>query len=282
MRDKNLLIKIRNNEGGYSGCLIFIMIVFVVLAAGGGYIYFQWSNIQKLGTERIQKVLKEVEENEEIENIEDIEDLEDIDLEELEEIGPLVKRIVKFIPLGLISDYQGKTSDGEESSSEDAESTEGDETKEEQKVEKTVGELLPDSIDTHPAVTLVDYEDLNEVPEYMYNQFNIEEKFINNQTVFLEFEVGFPEREVAELKEMEEVTDDITKDMIEEEKEDLEYLYNTKEVLSWYEKHLLENNWEGVKDKEIEGFNIMFQHERDGYFIILDLEHQLYTPPKLN
>src|SRR6056297_1942444 len=100
-REENILFKIRDNEDGLSGCLIFFIIVFVVLAAGGGYIYFQWSNIQKLGSEKIQKVLKEVEENEEIESIEDIEDLEDIDLEELEEIGPLVKRIVKFIPLGL-------------------------------------------------------------------------------------------------------------------------------------------------------------------------------------
>jgi len=271
-RKENIIIKIRDNQKGYSGCLIFLLIVFVVLAAGGGYIYFQWTNIQKLGSERIQKVLKEVEENEEIDNIEDIEDLEDIDLEELEEISPLVKTIVKFIPLGLISDYQNTESNDLESNGED------DETKEEQKVEKTAGELLPDSIDTHPAMVLVDYEDLNEVPEYMYNQVNIEEEFINNQTIFLEFEVDFPEREIAELKEMEEVSDDITEDMIEDQKEDLEYLYNTREVLNWYEKHLSENNWEGVKGKKIEGFNIMFQHERDGYFIILDLEHQLYTP----
>ncbi len=255
--------------------MIFLLIVFVVIAAGAGYIYFQWRNIQKLGSERIQKVLKEVEENEEIESIEDIEDIEDlegIDLEKLEEISPLVKRIVKIIPLGLISEYQDTESNGLESNGE------GDETKEEQKVEKTAGELLPDSIDTHPAMTLVDYKDLNEVPEYMYNQVNIEEEFINNQSVFLEYEVNFPEREVEELKEMKEVPDDITEDMIEDEKEDLGYFYNLREILNWYEKHLLENNWEGVEGKKIEGFNIMFQHERDGYFIILDLEHQLYTP----
>ncbi|MFO7815588.1 MAG: hypothetical protein R6V14_07675 [Halanaerobiales bacterium] len=262
--------------------MVFLLIVFVVLAAGAGFLYFQWTNIQKLGSERVQKVLKEVEENEDIEDIEDIEDvedvedLEDIDLEELEEISPLVKRIVKIIPLGLISDYQETTNGGEDSSTEDEEETE------EQKVEKTPGELLPDSIDTHPAMTLVDYEDLDEVPEYMYNQVNIEEDFINNQTIFLEFELDFPEREIEELKEMEEVPEDITDSMIEDEKDDLEYLYNTREVLSWYEEHLLENNWEAIKGKEIEGFNIMFQHERDGYFIILDLENQLYTPRNEN
>jgi len=90
--------------------------------------------------------------------------------------------------------------------------------------------------------------------------------------------VDFPEREVRELKEMKEVPEDVTKDMIEDKKEDLEYLYNTKKVLNWYGKHLLENNWEGVEGNEIEGFNVMFKHERDGYFIILGREHQVYTP----
>lgn len=263
--------------------MVFLLIVFVVLAGGAGYIYFQWTNIQKLNSEKVQKVLKEIEENEEIEDIEDIEnieDIEDINLEELEEINPLVKRMVKIIPLGLIGDYQEVTSDDRDSSTKDKETTEDDETTEEQKVDKTSGELLPDSIDTHPAMTLVDYQDLNEVPEYMYNQVNIEEKFINDQSIFLEFEVDFPEREVSELKEMEEVPDDITEDMIEEQKEDLEYLYNIREILTWYEKHLLENNWEAIEGKEIEGYNIMFRHEKDGYFIILDRENQLYTPPK--
>ncbi len=277
-KEENLLAKIRDDEDGLSGCLIFFIIVFVVIAAGVGYIYFQWSNIQKLGSEKIQKALKEVEENEEIESIEDIEDLDDIDLKELEEISPLVKRIVKFIPFGLISEYQGETSDSEDSSTGDEASIEGDEITKEQKMKKTAGEFLPESIDTHPAMTLVDYEELNEAAEYMYNQVDIEEKFINNQTIFLEFEVDFPERKVAELKEMKEVPEDITEEMIEDKKDELEKFYNTKAILSWYEKHLLENNWEGVKGKEIEGFNYIFQHKRDGYFIILDLENQLYTP----
>ncbi|MGM0438644.1 MAG: hypothetical protein ACQEQD_10285, partial [Bacillota bacterium] len=223
-----------------------------------------------------------VEENEEIESIEDVEDLDDIDLEELEEISPLVKRIVKFIPFDLISEYQGRTSDGEDSSTGDVASIEDDETTEKHKMGKTAGELLPESIDIHPAMTLVDYEELNEVAEYMYNQVNIEEKFINNQTIFLEFEVDFPERKVAELKEMEDVPEDITEEMIEDKKDELEKFYNTKKILSWYEKHLLENNWEGLNGKEIEGYYFIFQHKRDGYFIILDLENQIYTPRQIN
>jgi len=266
-RKENILIKIRDNEDGLSGCLIFLIIVFVVLAAGAGYIYFQWSDIQKLGSEKIQKALKKVEENEEIESIEDIEDLEDIDLEELEEINPLVKRIVKFIPLGLIGDYQEITSDGEDSSTEDKVTGEEEKTTEEHKLEKTPGELLPDSIEIHPAMTIVDYQDLDEIPETIINKANIEEEFINNQSIFLDFEVDLPEREIAQLKEMEEVPEDITEDMIEDRKDELEKFYNTKEVLSWYEKHLLEKNWEAIKGKEIEGFNFMFQHEKDGYFI---------------
>ncbi len=277
-REENKLIKIRDNQEGYSGCLIFLLIVFVVIAAGSGYIYFQWTNIQKLGSEKIQKALKEVEENEDIESLEDIENLENIDLKELEEINPLVKRIVKIIPIGLISDYQEIKGDGVDFSDEDGEMTEDDKTVEEQNVEITLRELLPDSIDLHPAMKIVDYQELENIPEFVFNEIKTEEKYINNQSKFLEFELNFPEREIEELREMEEVPDDITDSMIEDEKDELERLYNMKEVLSWYQKNLQENNWEIIKENEKEGFNYMFQHDRDGYFIILDLENALYTP----
>lgn len=266
-REDNILIKIRDNEDGYSGCLIFLLIVFVLIAAGAGYIYFQWSNIQKWSSQKVQKALKEVEENKKIESLEDVEDM---NLEELKDIHPIVKTIVKFIPTGLISEYQEEINNNFDSSKKE-ESTK-------QNTEINPRELLPASIDLHPAMTLVDYQDLKEVPDFVIDQAKIEETFINKQSIFLEFEVDFPKREITELKNMEEVPEGITDSMIEEQKDELKQLYNLKEVLSWYQENLQKNNWETIKNKETEGFNYMYQHQDDGYFIILNLKNCLYTP----
>ncbi|MGM0420624.1 MAG: hypothetical protein ACQEQG_06470 [Bacillota bacterium] len=265
---------IMGSEDGFSGCLVFLLIVFVVLAAGAGFIYFQWSNIQQLSSEQVQKVLTEVEENEDIESIEDIENIEDlegIDLEELEEISPWVIRLVKIIPSGLLDNLKEITGNGDEAAPDEEETSAEEE-------EIAPKELLPASIEIHPAMTIVDYQDLDDIPEAVIEEVEVEEEFINQQSIFLEFAVDFPEREIAELRELDEVPDDVTDEMIEEEKDDLERLYNMKEVLSWYQGNLQENNWEVISEKEIEGYNYMFRHESDGYFIIIDLENALYTP----
>lgn len=246
----------------------------MVLAAGAGFIYFQWSNIKQLSSEQVQEVLKEVEENAEIESIgdiENIEDLEGIDIEELEEISPLIISLVEFIPPGLIDNLQEITGNGEETTLEDEETTAEEE-------EIASEELLPDSIEIHPSMKIVDYQDLDDIPEVVIKEAQIEEEFINQRSIFLEFEVDFPEREIIELREMDEVTDDVTESMIKEEKDDLERLYNMKEFLRWYQENLQENNWEVVREND--GLNNMFQHGSDGYFIIIDLEKGLYTPRK--
>ncbi|MGM0420606.1 MAG: hypothetical protein ACQEQG_06380 [Bacillota bacterium] len=256
--------------------MIFLLIVFVLLAAGAGFIYFQWTNIQQLSSEQVQKVLTEVEENDDIESIEDIEnaeELEGVNLEELEEISPWVIRLVEIIPSGLLENLQEITGNDEEAAPED-----GRTPAEEEKI--ATGEILPASIEIHTALTIVDYQDLDDVPEFVIEEVEVEEEFINQQSIFLEFAVDFPEREIAELREMDEVPEDVTEEMIEEEKDDLERVYNMKEVLSWYQGHLQENNWEVISEKEIEGYNYMFRHESDGYFIIIDLENALYTPER--
>jgi hypothetical protein len=229
-------------------------------------------------TETIEEVeekeeLGSLEDIEDIEDIEGLDDLEDLNLEELKQIHPLLRRILKLIPTELLNNFLGSQNKDIDSSE-----TENRETAEKQKIDIDVDELLPDSINVHPSFTLVDYQDLDDIPDAVIKEIEIEEKFINRKTKVMEFEVNLPERRIEELRELEEVPEDISDSMIEDNKDDLEFLYNFKEVLGWYEKQLQENNWEILKGNKKEGLNIMFQHERDGYLIIPNLENLIYTP----
>jgi len=213
----------------------------VGIVALGGFLYFQFSDILKLGSETINQVLttiegiediedldleniEEIEDLEEIENIEGIEALENLEIEDLEQIkniAPIIKNIYDRLPQGIIDMFQEEGTKKEEIKNEQKTPT---------KVElaKSEEDLLPDSIETHPNMNLVDYKGFEEIPEIIWQE--VEEEYINKNTILLTYEADFPEREIAELRELEEVSEDVTEEMIEEKKENLTQLYNVYEI----------------------------------------------------
>ena len=271
------------SEEGISRWLVLILIVLLVLLIGGGFIIYQLSGFFQLGSETIQvmsEVLEEIEDREDIEGIEDIDNLEDIealsdleveDIEELEELAPIAREIYSRLPQGLIDILQ----DDETAEPEliEEELVEEEET---EILKKSDDDFLPNSLEMHPRLKFVDYQTFEDVPEFYWEE--VKEEYINENSVLLTYEPNFLSREIAELRELEQVPDEITDEMIIEEKEHLEEIYNIFEIVTWFEERLPEEGWklegesEGLEDK------LFYKHEQDGYFIMFPPEDYLYTP----
>ena len=285
---KNLI----SGEEGISGCLIFLLIVVGLAAAGVGFLYFQFSGILQLGSETMEQVIAvvdEIENLEDLEEIDDVEDLEDLDeIENIEEIealaeldieeikrikniAPVVRNIYARLPRG-IKDFLQDNGIEEDPKPED------DKLAEEEEMAKTEQDFLPESIEMHPDLQFSDYQDFRDVPGMLLEE--IDEEYINEETVVLKFETDFPEREIAELRELDEVTEEITDAMIEEEREQLTFIYNVHQIADWYQENLLAEGWEMREDKEGIAGKLFYQHEEEGYFIIASLEDFIYTPLK--
>ena len=285
---KNLI----SGEEGISGCLIFLLIVVGLAAAGVGFLYFQFSGILQLGSETMEQVIAvvdEIENLEDLEEIDDVEDLEDLDeIENIEEIealaeldieeikrikniAPVVRNIYARLPRG-IKDFLQDNGIEEDPKPED------DKLAEEEEMVKTEQNFLPESIEMHPDLQFSDYQDFRDVPGMLLEE--IDEEYVNEETVVLKFETDFPEREIAELRELDEVTEEITDAMIEEEREQLTLIYNVHQIADWYQENLLAEGWEMREDKEGIAGKLFYQHEEEGYFIIASLEDFIYTPLK--
>jgi len=285
---KNLI----SGEEGISGCLIFLLIVVGLAAAGVGFLYFQFSGILQLGSETMEQVIAVVDEIEnlgdleeiddvedledldEIENIEEIEALAELDIEEIKRIkniAPVVRNIYARLPRG-IKDFLQDNGIEEDPKPED------DKLAEEEEMVKTEQDFLPESIEMHPDLQFSDYQDFRDVPGMLLEE--IDEEYINEETVVLKYETDFPEIEIAELRELDEVTEEITDAMIEEEREQLTFIYNVHQIADWYQENLLAEGWEMREDKEGIAGKLFYQHEEEGYFIIASLEDFIYTPLK--
>ncbi len=285
---KNLI----SGEEGISGCLIFLLIVVGLAAAGVGFLYFQFSGILQLGSETMEQVIAvvdEIENLEDLEEIDDVEDLEDLDeIENIEEIealaeldieeikrikniAPVVRNIYARLPRG-IKDFLQDNGIEEDPKPED------DKLAEEEEMVKTEQDFLPESIEMHPDLQFSDYQDFRDVPGMLLEE--IDEEYINEETVVLKYETDFPEIEIAELRELDEVTEEITDAMIEEEREQLTFIYNVHQIADWYQENLLAEGWEMREDKEGIAGKLFYQHEEEGYFIIASLEDFIYTPLK--
>jgi len=294
--------KLIMEEKGISGCAIFLLIIFVVAAAAVGFLYYQFSGIFQLGSETIEQVFVIVDEIESLENLEKVDDIEDLeeldeveDLEELEameeldieeierikNIAPLVRNIYARLPRG-VKDFFLDNGIPEPTEAEEDPETEDEELAVKEERVKTEQDFLPESIEMHPDLQFSGYQDFRDVPGMFWEEIDEEymEEYINEDTVVLKYETDFPEREIAELRELEEVTEEITDEMIEEEREQLTFIYNVHELADWYKERLVEEGWEMREDKEgIEG-RLFYQHEQEGYFIIASLEDFIYTPLK--
>ncbi len=210
--------------------------------------------------------IQDLEQLKDIEGIERLENLEEEDLETLENIAPVVRNIYSRIPQNIIDIFQ-------------ADRTEKDleEDKAElEEIELSEKDFLPDSIQLHPSLTLKDYQKIDEIPEPFLDE--IEKEYINRETVVLRYKADFPEREISELRELDEVEEKITADMIEDNREVLEHIYNFYEITGWYREKLLAEGWEMTGKKRNIEERIFFEHEEKGFFIIAYPENFIYTP----
>lgn len=272
------------------GCLVLLGVFLILLITLGGFLYSQWTSLKKLGSEKLMQVTEEMSEEdleniekpedlEELEGVEDLEELEDFeDVEELEkymedvrDMNPVVRKVISFV-FGE-KDDSITTGNGDEEIGENGE--------EKQESEVNIKDQLPENIPIHPALTLVDYNLTDKIPKDEIPKEAIAEirefkgEYFNEDSVVIEYKADFPERKVEELRELKEVPDNITDDMIKKEKENLEGLYNYQELLSWYEDNLTEAGWDVIEQGEI---NYMYEHEEMGYFIVLWPETIIYTP----
>ena len=279
-----------SNEKGLSGCAVIVIIVLVGLAAGIGFLYYQFSGLFQHGREAVEEVMvivEEIEDVEELENIEEIEDLEDLegiddiedmealqeldteDIEQIREIAPAVRNIYESIPAGIIDMFQDEEIEEDPEEPVDLAEEEDDEP------EKAAEEVLPDSISIHPDLIPVAYREFEDVPDMVWEEF--EEEYISEDTIVITYEADFPEREISELRELEQVPEDITDEMIEEERDNLTEIYNIYELAGWYEGELTPAGWEMRGDEGLED-RLFFQHEEKGSFIIAPPENLIYTP----
>ncbi len=272
-RGLNILKSIFTKEDGASGCLILLLIVFIFLIAAGAMAYIQWTNIRDVGLENIRQVFKVIEdlddinldEIDDLDDIEELEVLEDIDLEKIQNLSPIILDIYQMIPQNLFDFIQNRENGDDKA-----------EDYQESEIEIILNEsdLLPDSISSPPLLTLKKYQEFSDIPEVVFAE--IGEDYINRNSILLDYESDFPEREIEELRELEQITEDISDSMIEEEKTSLERFYNLEEVFKWYEERLIDNGWEVVA--KTNDYSYHFEHKDDGYFIIVDVDIFLYTP----
>jgi len=316
-------LKIAKKNDGFSGCLAALLILLALFIILVGVVYFQWSNIRELASDRINELIEiadsfdgfeNIQQLQEIlpEDIEDIEelteedlkelqeadeldlegidlkemDLEEIDLERLSEISTFVIRVYEMIPPNIRETlFNGNNSIFDEKEEREA------------GVAELERDFLPNSIPVHPAFRLKNYQKYEDIPESFFEEIEneVNERYFTSKSVVLYYDTDFPERSTTELKSMEELAaldfeeDEIPESFIEENRDNLEKLYNFKEVGDWYQTNLLENNWRVVQETE-EGlqmfiereagidYYIMFEHEYDGYFFIGGPDSVFYTP----
>ena len=255
-----------------------------------GFLYFQFSDVFQAGSETIGQVFTIIEEFEDIEDLENLneidklEDLEEIenigeievlenleseDLEQIKEVIPVLQNIYDYLPQGIIDMFQENQENIVEKEPE---------APVEEEMAKSEEELLPDSVEIHPDMNFVDYQDFEGIPEMIWER--VEEEYINKETVLLIYETDFAKKEIAELKELEEVPEDIADEMIEEQKEELTELYNIYEIANWHEEKLLTEGWEMRGEGKKLDDKLFYQHDQEGYFIIIPPERFIYTPLK--
>ncbi len=285
---KNLL----SSEKGISGCAVLIVIVLVGVVAAGGFLYYQFSGVFRHGPEAVEQIFTVMDEIESLEDLEEIEDIEDLekfegieDIEELEalealdpedieqitNIAPIVRDIYERIPEGIIEMFQ------EEENEEVTEEPDEAEDLVEDEPERSPEELLPDSISIHPDITLVDFQEFEDVPDFIWEE--IEDRYINENSVVFDYETDFPEREIAEFRELDEVPDDITDEMIEEERDSLTELYNIHAIADWHKDELTERGWQIEGDEEKLEDKLFYQHDQEGHLIIIPPQNNIiYTP----
>ncbi|MGM5484240.1 MAG: hypothetical protein ACQER9_04980, partial [Nanobdellota archaeon] len=204
--------------------MIFGIIVLVLFVIAGGWLYLQWSNLREIGLGKIQEVIKEIEKTEEIDNLEDIDSLEDIekldslediDIEKIKEMAPIVRRIYRLIPQNIIDTVENNNK---------KDNNESLQQSKELKLDKSENELLPGSVSSHPDLNLQDYQEIKNIPGAVLSK--IDEEYINNQSVLLEYKTNFPDRKIEELRQLDQVPDNISDSKIEENRKELERLFN--------------------------------------------------------
>ncbi|MFW6270631.1 MAG: hypothetical protein ACOC4G_11185 [Bacillota bacterium] len=299
MKNKVFIVKksifTEKKEEGFSSCLAVVLLLLILVAAMGGFIYFQWPKIKEYARSEIREIHNAIEQSDDIDSIEELEtiipeDLEDLDQEDLEkikesedidlegldleevnweqlnEVSSITRKIYSVLPQSFINFFQSEVEDIENFD------IKGD-IDSNNKMQKTESELLPESVPSHPNLELQRYEEFSSIPQFILE--DITEEYINRETVLLSYETDFPERDKEELKERVEIEKEIPENYIEDKEELLTDYYNFTELINWYKEKLPEKGWELVEEKEESAY---FEHNRDGYLLILFYKRILYTP----